>query len=86
MPYDVGLAAVEALRPLVPEGATLAQFALRWILMWDAVTCVIPGARTVEQARLNAGASRLSPLDPSTMAAARAVYDSHIRPHVHAGW
>src|SRR6187402_1343663 len=42
VPYDVGLAAVEELRPLVPPGATLAQFALRWILMWNAVTCVIP--------------------------------------------
>lgn len=86
VPYDVGLAAVEALRPLVPGGATLAQFALRWILMCDAVTCAIPGARTVEQARLNAGAARLSPLDPPTMAAASEVYDRHIREHVHAGW
>ena len=57
VPYEVGLAAVEELRPLVPPGATLAQFALRWILMWNAVTCAIPGARTPEQARANAAAA-----------------------------
>jgi len=86
VPYDVGLAAVEALRPLVPEGATLAQFALRWILMCETVTCAIPGARTVEQARQNAAAAALPPLDPETMAAAAEVYDKWIRPHVHAEW
>jgi len=86
VPLDVGLAAVEALRPLVPGGATLAQFALRWILMCDTVTCAIPGARTVEQARLNAAAAHLPPLDPATMAAAGEVYDRYVRAHVHAGW
>ncbi|MBK9243023.1 MAG: aldo/keto reductase [Acidobacteria bacterium] len=86
VPYDVGLAAVEALRPLVPGGATLAQFALRWILMWDAVTVVIPGARTPDQARHNCAAADVLPLDAATMTAARAVYDEHIRPHIHAGW
>src|SRR3989339_349171 len=45
VPYDVGLAAVERLRPLVRRGATMAQWALRWILMSDAVTCAIPGAQ-----------------------------------------
>ena len=45
VPYEVGLAAVEELRKLVPAGATMAQFALRWILMFDAVTCAIPGAK-----------------------------------------
>ncbi len=84
VPYDVGLAAVEALRPLVPGGATLAQFALRWILMWDAVTTVIPGARTPDQARFNCAAANVPPLSAETMTAARAVYDEHIRPHV--GW
>jgi len=86
VPYEVGLAAVEALRPLVPGGASLAQFALRWILMWDAVTCAIPGARTPEQARTNAGAAALPPLDALHMAAVRDVYDEYIREHVHASW
>ena len=59
VPYEVGLEAVERLRPLVPAGATMAQLALRWILMFDAVTCAIPGARTERQARENAAAADL---------------------------
>jgi len=86
VPYDVGLAAVEALRPLVPHGATLAQFALRWVLMFDAVTCTIPGARTPAQATSNALAAALPPLTPLHMAAVRDVYDEFIREHVHANW
>ena len=86
MPYEVGLAAVEELRPLVPQGATLAQFALRWILMWNAVTCTIPGARTPEQARSNAAAALLPPVDTLHMAAIRDVYDEFIREHVHSHW
>jgi aryl-alcohol dehydrogenase-like predicted oxidoreductase len=86
VPYDVGLAAVEELRPLVPPGATLAQFALRWILMWNAVTCAIPGARTPEQAKSNAAAAHLPPIDTLHMAAIRDVYDEFIREHVHAHW
>src|SRR5207245_138888 len=62
VPYGVGLDAVERLRPLVPAGATLAQLALRWILMFDAVSCAIPGAKTPAQARENAAAAALPPL------------------------
>lgn len=86
VPYDVGLQAVEELRPLVPAGATLAQLALRWILMFDGVTCAIPGAKTAEQARENAEAARLLPLSAEQMAAAGRVYDRHIRNHVHDRW
>ena len=86
VPYDVGLVAVEELRRLVPDGATLAQFALRWILMNEAVTCVIPGARTVQQALENSAAMRLPSLSPAIMTAARDVYDRHIRPHVQENW
>jgi aryl-alcohol dehydrogenase-like predicted oxidoreductase len=86
VPYEAGLAAVEALRPFVPAGATFAQFALRWILMWDAVTCAIPGAKTPDQARQNASAADLAPLSPETMAAVRRVYDAQIRQHVHGHW
>jgi aryl-alcohol dehydrogenase-like predicted oxidoreductase len=86
VPYEVGLAAVEQLRPLVPPGASLAQLALRWILMFDGVSCAIPGARTAAQARENAEAAALPPLDAETMATVRRVYDQHIREHVHAGW
>ena len=86
VPYEVGLEAVERLRPLVPAGATLTQLALRWILLFDAVTCAIPGARNEQQARDNARAASVPPLDERTMEAVRAVYDDHIRPHVHASW
>ena len=86
VPYDVGLQAVDRLRPLIPRGMTFTQFALRWILMWPQVTTVIPGARTPEQARENAAAAQAPPLDPVTMAAVAAVYDELIRPHVHHLW
>jgi aryl-alcohol dehydrogenase-like predicted oxidoreductase len=86
VPYDVALDAVEKLRGLVPEGATMAQWALRWILMNDAVSVVIPGARTPAQARANAGADALPPLSPASMAAVREIYETDIRPHVHHRW
>jgi aryl-alcohol dehydrogenase-like predicted oxidoreductase len=86
VPYKVGLEAVERLRPLVPAGATMTQLALRWILMFDAVTCAIPGARNEQQARDNARAATLPPLDEAAMAAVGAVYEKDIRPHVHDHW
>jgi aryl-alcohol dehydrogenase-like predicted oxidoreductase len=85
VPYDVGLAAVEKIRPLVGS-RTMAQFALRWILMFDAVTVVIPGARNAAQARSNAEAADLPPLKPETMAELKTIYDRDIRPHVHQRW
>jgi aryl-alcohol dehydrogenase-like predicted oxidoreductase len=86
VPYDTGLDAVARLRGLLPPGASMTQFALRWILMFDAVTCAIPGAKTPEQARDNAAAASLPPLDEQTMTDVRAIYDEHIRPHVHSRW
>jgi aryl-alcohol dehydrogenase-like predicted oxidoreductase len=86
VPYVVGLEAVEELRPLVPKGATMAQMALRWILMFDAVSCAIPGAKHPEQATDNAAASDLPPLSDETMAAVRDIYDTLIHPYVHQRW
>jgi aryl-alcohol dehydrogenase-like predicted oxidoreductase len=86
VPYDVALAAVEELRALVPQGASMAQFALRWILMEDAATVVIPGARSPAQSTANAGADALAPLPATTMAACREVYARLIAPHVHQRW
>ena len=86
VPYDAALEAVEALRALVPAGASLTQLALRWILMWNAVSCVIPGAKTPTQARENAAAADQAPLAPEAMAAIQAVYDARIRPLVHGSW
>jgi aryl-alcohol dehydrogenase-like predicted oxidoreductase len=84
--YDTGLAAVERLRTLVPAGATLAQFALRWILMFDAVTCVIPGAKRPSQALDNIHAADLPPLTEAQMDTVRDVYDRLVRPQVHHLW
>ena len=64
----------------------MAQFALRWILMFDAVTVVIPGARNPAQAVANAGAAALPPLSEATMAAVKRIYDEDIRPYVHQRW
>ena len=86
VPYDVALQAVEELRALVPQGATMAQFALRWILMFDAVTCAIPGAKRPSQAEDNVGAAALPALSAETMARAQEIYERLIRPHVHPRW
>jgi aryl-alcohol dehydrogenase-like predicted oxidoreductase len=84
--FVTGLKAVEELRPLVPRNATMAQMALRWILMFDAVTCAIPGAKRPSQAEDNIRAADLPPLSDSTMDKIRAIYDRHIRAQVHHLW
>jgi aryl-alcohol dehydrogenase-like predicted oxidoreductase len=84
--FETGLKAVEELKPLVPAGATLAQLALRWILMFEAVSCVIPGAKNPEQAEANARASDLPPLSEAQMATVRQIYDRYIRHQVHHRW
>ena len=84
--YETGLAAVEEIRALVPDGATLAQLALRWILMHPGISATIPGAKTPEQARANAAAAGLPPLDDATMTRIREIYDARIRPLVHQRW
>ncbi|MBZ0296336.1 MAG: aldo/keto reductase [Anaerolineae bacterium] len=84
--YDLSLQAVDELRPLVPEGATMAQLALRWILMFDAVSCVIPGAKRPSQVVDNIGAADLPPLSDETMQRVEAIYNQYIREQVHHRW
>jgi aryl-alcohol dehydrogenase-like predicted oxidoreductase len=86
VPYDVGLTAVERLRGLVPEGRTLAQFALRWIVDQPGVSTVIPGARNAAQATANTAAASLPPLSDEALAGVRETYDELIRPLVHDRW
>lgn len=86
VPFDVGLAAVEEIRRVVPEGVAMAAFALRWILMENAVSVVIPGARNADQARANAAAADLPPIPAATMEAIREIYRTKIAPHVHQRW
>src|ERR1035437_109237 len=84
--YETGLAVVEELRSLVPAGATMAQMALRWILMAEGVTAAIPGAKTPDQARANAAASDLAPLPPAEMERIARLYEERIKPLVHQRW
>lgn len=86
VPYDVGLKAVERVRPLVGQDVSMAQFALRWILMFDAVSVVIPGAKNPAQAQGNAAAADLPALSPDTLAAVEAIYREDIAPFVHQRW
>ncbi|MFZ5832024.1 MAG: aldo/keto reductase [Planctomycetota bacterium] len=78
LPFEKGVEMADALKPLVPEGMTLAQFALRWCLDFDAVTTVIPGARRPEQARANAIASDLPPLPRRVHEQLRRFYDDEV--------
>jgi aryl-alcohol dehydrogenase-like predicted oxidoreductase len=84
--FELGLEVVDELRALVPEGATLAQLALRWILAFDAVSTVIPGAKTPEQAHANAAAADLPELPETTMRTIRELYRERIAPQAHQRW
>ena len=84
--FERGLEVVEELRALVPDGATLAQLALRWILGFEAVSTVIPGAKTREQARANAAAADLPALSDETLQTMSELYRTRIAPMVHQRW
>lgn len=84
--FDTGLEAVIELEALKPDNMTMAQFALKWILMFDAVTCVIPGAKRSSQAEDNTATSELPDLSPEVMAGIKRVYDEYVRAEVHHRW
>jgi aryl-alcohol dehydrogenase-like predicted oxidoreductase len=84
--FEKGLKAVEELRPLVPAGVTMAQLALRWIMMFKAVTCAVPGAKRPAQVEDTLRAADLPPLSNSTMEKIAEIYDRCIRPDVHHLW
>ena len=84
--YNVGLEAVEEMRALVPSGVSMSQFALRWILMFDAVTCAIPGGKRPEQVADNCAASDLPPLSDTAIAGVKRIYDEKIRAAVQNRW
>jgi len=84
--YETALRAMEEIRALAPAAASIAQFALRWILMFDAVTCAIPGARRPEQVMENCAAADLAPLRDETLRRVREIYQQRICPLVHARW
>lgn len=86
VPYEVALEAVEEIRRFVTGDTTMAMFALRWILMNEDVSVVIPGAKNREQAEANARASDVDALSEETMAALKQIYQEKIAPHVHQRW
>ncbi len=86
VPFELGLEAVRRLAPVVPDGATMAQTALRWVIDQPGVTTVIPGARNPEQARANVAAADLAPLPDEALATVRAVYDELVAPEVAHRW
>jgi aryl-alcohol dehydrogenase-like predicted oxidoreductase len=86
VPYEIGLEAVEELKQLLPGNATLAQWALRWILMFDGVSTIIPGGKNPKQVQDNCGASALAALSERQMESVRSVYERYIRPSVHQRW
>jgi aryl-alcohol dehydrogenase-like predicted oxidoreductase len=84
--FETGLGAAEELKELVPDGHTLAQFALRWILMHPAVSCAIPGGKNPSQVEDNVAAAGMPPLSDETMQRAREVYNEYVRDEVHHQW
>jgi aryl-alcohol dehydrogenase-like predicted oxidoreductase len=84
--FETGLKAVEELKRICPAGMTMAQFALRWILMFEEVSCAIPGAKRPSQVEENVLAADLPPLPAELMAQVRHVYDQYIRNQVHQRW
>ncbi|NUP47803.1 MAG: aldo/keto reductase [Catenulispora sp.] len=84
--FGVGLEAVRRLAPLVPEGVTMAQFALRWVIDQPGVSTVIPGARNIAQAQGNAGAAEVPALAEGALAVVRDVYEELIAPQVAGRW
>jgi len=86
VPYETGLDAVDAVEPLVPEGQSMAEFTLRWILDHDAVSTVIPGSASPDHIRDNVAAAALPRLSADRHAAVREVYDEFVREHVHQRW
>jgi aryl-alcohol dehydrogenase-like predicted oxidoreductase len=84
--YALGLKAVDALRSLTPPDMTMAQMAMRWILMFPEVTCAIPGAKSPDQVDENVKSADLPPLSGETMKEIRRVYDALVRDQVHQYW
>ncbi len=86
VPFEVGVRAARELAGVVPEGVSMAAFALRWVVDQPGVSTVIPGARTARQSRFNAEAATLPPTTAEQHETVRAVYDKYIREHVHDRW
>ncbi len=83
--YDLGLEAVKALKDIF-KTEELTKIAIRWILMFDAVSTVIPGASQAKYVYENAASAHLKPLTNEELDAVKKVYDTLIKPSVHENW
>jgi aryl-alcohol dehydrogenase-like predicted oxidoreductase len=86
IPYEIGLKAVDAIKKIFPENTNLAPLALKWILMFKEVSCVIPGASTMDQVDSNLSANGMPDLTIEKMTGVRKIYEEYIKPHVHHLW
>ena len=84
--YTTGLEAVEELKKLFPGQENLATVALRWILMFDAVSCIIPGASKPSQLSSNLQTVDIPELTPEQLEGVKAIYETRIKPMVHYSW
>jgi len=84
--FELGLKAIEELKSICPKEISLTQFALKWILMFDGITCAIPGAKTKNQVEENISASNLQLLSKETMEKVNSIYEKLIKAHVHPYW
>jgi aryl-alcohol dehydrogenase-like predicted oxidoreductase len=87
--YTTGVEAAQEFAALVREhldGVSPAQAALAWVAQQPGVSTVIPGARSIEQARSNAAAGALGPLPPAFLQAVADIYDRRLRESIHPRW
>lgn len=84
--YEAGLQAVEELKTVFEDNHALATYALRWVLMFEQVSCVIPGASSPTQVEKNVLASKLAPLSESQMQAVKSIYDKYFKASIHQLW
>jgi len=86
VPYETGLNAVSRLKEVFPEGISLAHVALKWILLREEVSCIIPGASSPDQVRTNLEATAMPPLSGDQVIAIGRIYEEDIKPLVHQLW
>ena len=84
--YELGLKAVEALKALFPGVPNLAPIALQWILSFDEISCIIPGASKASHVESNLSVYDLPSLTPEKITAMNAIYEKYIKPQVHQLW
>jgi Predicted oxidoreductases (related to aryl-alcohol dehydrogenases) len=84
--YETGLEAVNELKKIFPESLNLAPIALKWILMFDEISCIIPGASRPEQVGLNLQALNIPDLNKDQLKEINSIYEKKIKPLVHQRW